>query len=103
MLQSGVNPKKWIPRSVPVPASHAYRQVAGRTNFTGGGITGNVEISGGELLAVEGLNQANSGLQTPTISGNLTVGNALIDPIALKVNGSVLLADRSRVLIPIAT
>ncbi|MEY2500957.1 MAG: hypothetical protein QOI07_1291 [Verrucomicrobiota bacterium] len=82
--------------SLSVPASHAYRQVAGRTNFTGGGITGNVEISGGELLAVEGLNQANSGAQTPTINGNLTVGNALIDPIALNVNGSVVLSDGTR-------
>jgi len=84
--------------SLSVPASHVYRQVGGRTTLTGGSITGNVEISGGELFALDGLNQANTVIQTPVISGNLRVGDALIEPLTLKVNGSVLLSDSTRFL-----
>jgi hypothetical protein len=82
-----------------LPASHVYRQVSGRTTLSGGSITGNVEISGGELFAIEDLNQTKTVLQTPAVNGDLTVGAALLDPVQLRVNGSVLLADTTRFLL----
>jgi hypothetical protein len=85
--------------SLSLPPSHVYRQVRGRTTLNGGSITGNVEISGGELVASDALNQANSGSRAPAISGNLTVGDGMIDPIDLKVDGSVLFLDTSRFLL----
>ena len=85
--------------SLSLPASHVYRQNRGGTTLTGGTITGDVEILGGGFFAIEGLNQANTASQTPTVNGNLTVGDALLDPIALRVNGSVLLSDTTRYLV----
>ena len=76
-----------------------YRQVGGRTTLSGGSITGNVEISGGELFAIEDLNQSKTVLRTPAINGDLTVGAALLDPVQLRVNGSVLLSDTTRFLL----
>lgn len=85
--------------SLSLPASHVYRQNRGGTTLTGGTITGDVEILGGGFFAIKGLNQANTVIQTPTVNGNLTVGDALFDPIALRVNGSVLLSDSTRFLV----
>lgn len=78
------------------PASHAYRQDRGGTNLIGGNINADVEIAGGGLFAKIGLNQNSTAPRTPTITGNLIVGDALLAPIALNVNGSVSLSDTTR-------
>jgi hypothetical protein len=82
-----------------LPASRVYRQARGRTNLMGGSITGDVEISGGELFAIDDHTQDNTGSRTATINGNLTVGGAVLDAVALNVNGSVVFSDTSRFLL----
>ena len=83
--------------SLTLPSAHVYRQMAGRTTLEGGNITGNVEILAGELVGVDGFVPGIAGIyNAASIVGNVTVGEALVDPSALNVSGSMQLSDASR-------
>jgi hypothetical protein len=85
--------------SLQIPASHVYRQVGGVTTLSGGTISGNVELLGGQLVSVEAqLPTLSTIYQGGAINGNLIVASALLNPISLGVNGSVQLSDSSRFL-----
>ena len=62
----------------------SYVQTGGSTALDSGDFTGNMQISGGELSASSSFDAG-----TARINGNLTVGDALLRPRELLVNGNV--------------
>jgi hypothetical protein len=81
-----------------VPTGHVYRQSAGRTSITGTNFTGTMDMEGGELADVTLPGSVHSGIPpTPaSITGSVTIGDAVLKPMQLSVNGDVTLSNASK-------
>lgn len=79
-----------------VPEDYRYIQTAGLTHLADGKLTGAVEINGGSLTTA-----GNVWFGYPSkIEGDLIIGDAFLDPLALAVNGSVDLLAGAQLLTP---
>jgi hypothetical protein len=79
-----------------VPEGYRYIQTAGLTSLADGKLTGAVEINGGSLTTA-----GNVWFGYPSkIEGDLIIGDAFLDPLALAVNGSVHLLAGAQLLTP---
>jgi hypothetical protein len=80
-----------------IPEGYRYIQTAGRTTLDGGKFTGAMEINGGSLTTA-----ANVAFPfTPaSLEGDLTIGDAFLDPLAFSVTGSVHLQAGAQLLTP---
>jgi hypothetical protein len=79
-----------------VPEGHVYRQTAGKTALLGAKLTGNVEVEGGELSGDDVSFSIHDAGGVATISGNVTVGAAVLSPQKLAIHGAVQLSNASR-------
>lgn len=86
--------------SLQIPSAHVYRQVGGGTTVLGGGrINGDVEILGGRFALFENQTGPHGvSIVGSSVSGNITITNALLEPNPSAVTGSVRLSDGSRSL-----
>jgi autotransporter-associated beta strand protein len=80
-----------------MPAGHRYHQSAGTTVVSGTNFTGTLEIEGGTLEGVSLIGSAHSGIppKSPSITGNVTMGAAVLTPAQLSVTGDVTLSSDS--------
>lgn len=80
-----------------IPQGYRYIQIAGRTTLDGGRFTGPMEINGGSLTTAANVNFP----PTPAyLEGDLTIGDAFLDPLAFYVQGSVQLLAGAQLLTP---
>jgi hypothetical protein len=80
-----------------IPEGYRYIQTAGRTLLDGGRFTGAMEINGGSLITAANVNFPPTAAH---LEGDLTVGDAFLDPLAFVVNGSVQLQPGAQLLTP---
>lgn len=80
-----------------VPIGHHYQQNAGRTLINGTNFTGTMDIEGGELESVTVPGSAHSGIppKPASITGSVAIGDAVLKPTELTVNGAVTLSNAS--------
>jgi hypothetical protein len=80
-----------------VPVGHFYQQSAGKTVINGTNFTGTMDIEGGELEGVTLPGSAHSGIppKPPSITGSVTIGDAVLKPAQLGVTGDVALSNAS--------
>lgn len=80
-----------------VPLGHLYQQSAGRTLVNGTNFTGTMAIEGGELEGVTLPGSPHSGIPTrpASITGSVTMGDAVLKPAQLGVTGGVTLSNAS--------
>jgi hypothetical protein len=85
--------------SFTVPAGHVYQQTAGSTALNATKFTGAMNLAGGELTSTSIPPSTRSFPAfpgaTPTITGNVAVGTAVLKPAMLGVTGNVQLSNGS--------